>query len=222
MLYRGVHNSKIVNTRCAHIFTQHVRHFLKIKYVNRGIDFLDLPSIFRDKHIVNKIPLYFNNAENPMICYKYKKPIRGLIFNYNKLVSNLGITVSNPTSWSCSASPFCYKPAGHIVTGDLDLIVDKRIRNILSKGPKYRLPDDIDFNACCEEIHESLDMFTSKWCKREGTDNSALNDWKLAIVNIIDKRVKFYSSNPSCLPRKNKFQFKHLINGVKIFMITLF
>ena len=88
-------------------------------------------------------------------------------------------------------------------------------RTILSKGPKYRLPDDIDCNACCEEMHDSLDIFTSKWCKREGTDNSALNNWELAIVYIIAKREKFYSSNPSCLPRKNKFQFKHLKNVVK-------
>ena len=34
---------------------------------------------------------YFQNSEPPFICYKYSKPIRNIIFNVNKLVSDLDI-----------------------------------------------------------------------------------------------------------------------------------
>ena len=63
----------------------HVRHFIKILFINKGMDFIDLPStcIFRDESVQSSIPNYFKNCEVPIICYKYNKPIRGAIFNFN-------------------------------------------------------------------------------------------------------------------------------------------
>ena len=53
---------------------------------NKGMDFIDLPSIFQDRSVTSSIPDYFQNSEPPIICYKYNKPIRHTIFNFNKLV----------------------------------------------------------------------------------------------------------------------------------------
>ena len=69
----------------------HIRHFIKIPFINKGIDFIGLPSIFRDNTVESSIPDYFENKEPPIICYKYNKPIRSTIFNFNKLVANLDI-----------------------------------------------------------------------------------------------------------------------------------
>ena len=76
----------------------HIRHFIKIPFINKGMDFIDLPSIFRDKSVQSSIPNYFNSCEVPIICYKYNKPIRGAIFNFNKLVSDLNIETCTPDS----------------------------------------------------------------------------------------------------------------------------
>ena len=78
----------------------HIRHFIKIPFINKGIDFIDLPSIFRDNTVESSIPDYFANKEPPIICYKYNcsnicykynKPIKSTIFNFNKLVAYLDI-----------------------------------------------------------------------------------------------------------------------------------
>ena len=76
----------------------HIRHFIKIPFINKGIDFIDLPSIFRDNTVESSIPDYFENKEPPIICYKYNKPIRSTIFNFNKLVANLDIDTKTPDS----------------------------------------------------------------------------------------------------------------------------
>ena len=55
------------------------------------MDFIDLPTIFQDKSVTSSIPDYFQSSEPPVICYKYNKPIRNIIFNFNKLVSDLDI-----------------------------------------------------------------------------------------------------------------------------------
>ena len=58
----------------------------------------NLPSIFRDNNVISAIPSYFENTESPIICYKYSKPIRNTILNFNKLVSDLDIETSSPDS----------------------------------------------------------------------------------------------------------------------------
>ena len=94
----------------------HIRHFIKMSFINKGMEFIDLPSIFRDNNVISAIPSYFKNTESPIICYKFNKPIRNTILNFNKLVSDLDIEISSPDSWDWKDSEFCYQPAGHIVT----------------------------------------------------------------------------------------------------------
>ena len=43
----------------------HIRHFIKIQF-----EFINLPSIFKDKSVISSIPTYFENEESPIICYK--------------------------------------------------------------------------------------------------------------------------------------------------------
>ena len=69
----------------------HVRHFNKIPFINKGMDFIDLPSTFRDKSVQLAVPNYFKNCEVLIICYKYNKPIRSAIFHFNKVVSDRDI-----------------------------------------------------------------------------------------------------------------------------------
>ena len=62
--------------------------FIKIKFVNQGLDLLNISNIFRDHRVTSKIPQYFENLEPPLICYQYKNPIRNIIFNYNQVTSD--------------------------------------------------------------------------------------------------------------------------------------
>ena len=84
----------------------------------------------------------------------------------------------------------------------MKIIPDSRIRNIVSKGPKYRFPSHIDFNRCSEEIASVLNDFGNRWCR---------------IFNIVDKRIKFYSHNTNMLPPKPKCSFRHLKQGIQEF-----
>ena len=79
-------------------YINHKRHFIKIPFINKGIEFIDLPSIFKDRFVTSSIPAYFQNSEPPIICYKYNKPIRNTVFNFNKLVSDLDIHANTPES----------------------------------------------------------------------------------------------------------------------------
>ena len=87
----------------------HIRHFIEIQFINKGIEFINLPSIFKDKSVISSIPTYFENKESPMICYKYNKSIRSTAFNYYKLVTELDVENSIPDSLHCKDSKCCYQ-----------------------------------------------------------------------------------------------------------------
>ena len=69
-----------------------------INDISSKFQFIDLHSIFKDNSVISSIPNYFNNSETPIICYKYNKPIRSTIFNFNKIVNDLDIDSNSPAS----------------------------------------------------------------------------------------------------------------------------
>ena len=52
-----------------------------------------------------------------------------------------------------------------MITGNLNVIPDSRVRFIISKGAKYRFPSNVDFPKCRREIAASLNDFSNRWSK---------------------------------------------------------
>ena len=46
----------------------HKRHFIKISLINKGMEFIDLHNIFKDKSAISYVHNYFNHTETPTIC----------------------------------------------------------------------------------------------------------------------------------------------------------
>ena len=168
----------------------HIRHFIKIPFINKGTELIDLPSVFRDNNVISSIPSYFENSESPIICYKYNKPIRNTILNFNKLVFDVDIETSVPGSWDFKDSNFVInlRVILLLVTWRLYLIHE----SVISKGSKFRFPANIDFNKCRETIASALNDYCPRWCKQEHVGSYALNNWKLKIFKVIDERVLFF------------------------------
>ena len=54
----------------------HVRSTaLEVQFVNKGIEFINLRSIFKDKSVISSTATYFKYKQSPIICYEYNKPI---------------------------------------------------------------------------------------------------------------------------------------------------
>ena len=64
-------------------------------------------------------------------------------------------------------SKCCYQPAGHVVTGDLKIRTDSRVRSIMCGGPGCGFPVPMDFRSCRVEVAGALQEFCFRWCKRE-------------------------------------------------------
>ena len=118
------------------------RDFLKLDFRNKCLDSVYISNILNHKRVTTTIPAYFKNQSPPIFSYSYSSPIVPKVFNYKNVLQGLNTEniTRNPSACCCKASEFCCNPAGHIITGDLNIVRISKFRDTLSKGPKYREP----------------------------------------------------------------------------------
>ena len=107
--------------------------FMKVHYHNKGIEMIGLPQILNSKYVRGVIAQFLKNREPPVVSYSYTRTISGAIFNQRSVVEELDL--DEGTENVCCNS---YEPAGHVVTGDLTIIRDAKLRSLVMKGPSYR------------------------------------------------------------------------------------
>ena len=187
------------------------KYFTKIEYLHKGIDAINLPGLLRSKLVTDKVPVYLKNREPAILSYQYTNTVASKLFNFLSTLSNLNVTnyLSSPRSCQCQMSKYCYQPHGHIITGDLKLIENAKLRELVSKGPKYREPNKINRKATENMIFESIDLYAERWAKRE-QDLKYLSKWKETLKKLVTDRI-------SGLKGKFKRPNKKILNdpGVK-------
>ena len=83
------------------------RQFLKIQFLNKGIDMLNLPQLVHSKRVTRTIPNCVLNDRPPVISYKYPQTISRKILNHRKTVKDINFDLgSSSMTCSCCDSGF--------------------------------------------------------------------------------------------------------------------
>ena len=119
-------------------------NFIKVQFHNKGLDMINLSGILHHRSIVDSIPTFIVNKSPPIVSYLYTKPIAGKIFNFKRCLRDLDFDVGTKNLiCDCQDSRFKYGPAGHVLTGNLSIIRNRKLRKLLSIGPSYREQNNI-------------------------------------------------------------------------------
>ena len=129
---------------------------------------------------MDKIPVYFKDKEPPIISYQYTNTVANKLFTFSSTLSNLDITnyLSNPQHCQCNTSKFCYEAHGHVITGDLMVIENVKLREIVAKGPKYREPNQINWQSTETMVSNPINLYSEHWSRVEQVDLKHLSEWK--------------------------------------------
>ena len=168
------------------------RPFLKVKFANKGIDALNLSNMLNQKSVQSKIPPYFQYMESPCISYSYTRSVASKIFNYKASLQQIdfdGLS-QNPTSCSCCASEFLYAPCGHIVTGDLSIVCNQNLKDVLCKGPKYREPVSFSWHQNFNIVMNACEEYARRWAKKEDVEVDTLSEWVGSIADVLKRRIR--------------------------------
>ena len=85
---------------------------------------------------------------------------------------------------NCSGSQFLYAPCGNIVIGDLNIVRNIKLRDLLSKVPKYREPVSYSW-------HQNFGIIMARrWAKREDLEVDTLPECIKSIADVLKRRIR--------------------------------
>ena len=176
--------------------------FLHLKFANKGIDAININNILHNKNVRKTIPPYFKYQSNPKISYTYTHSIASKLFNYRQSLQDWRFTnheYDSPPCF-CSSSQFLYRPAGHIVTGDLNIVENTCLRDLISKGPKYREPQKFSWKYIFKLIMDSVEDYARSWAKQEDVELDTLSELVKSIKHQLKRRIYMVSRSVNTKP----------------------
>ena len=114
---------------------------------------------------------------------------------------NVSEYLSNPQTCQCKESKFCYEPHGHGITGDLRVIENARLRELVAKGPEYREPNRVNWKATETIFLESIDLYAKYSSKKEQVDLKYLYELKDHLKELVTDHIsnlKGHFKSPEC------------------------
>lgn len=158
-----------------------------IEFVNKAIDMINLPRLFRDKEL--KSFVNFCNVKEPSVVYSSKPDISGKIFNYNSVINDF----TNLSDIDCMCSEFSEyinKDCMHVATGNISIFKCTKLIDILKKGPRFREPVSIDFDNAHKAIMLNFVDFIKKWSLKEKLPVACFQGWVNKFKDLLDNEIK--------------------------------
>ena len=182
------------------VLAEKPKNFMKINFFSKAVDAIDLPALLRSTSVTDKIPLYFRDKKPPIVHYEYTSTVASKLFNFAPTLSNFNVS-EYPQTCQCKESKFCYEPHGHVITGDLRVIENAKLKELVAKEPKYREPNRINWKATETMFLESIDLYAKNWSKREQVELKYLSECKDQLKELVADRIsdlKGHFKSPKC------------------------
>ena len=136
---------------------------------------IKISEILRHTDSINSLSDSLQNKEmNSKVVMKLDSPIRNKIMNYVETVRSIQQMTEGEISMTmcsesnslfpctCSESMHTDPHHGHVVTGDLRIIENSKLRKLFSKGPNYRENKTINYKLF-ERNHFSIKYLCIKY-----------------------------------------------------------
>ena len=150
-------------------------------------------------------------------------PSRNKIMNYKETVRSIQHMTEDEISMTlcsesnslfpctCSESVHSDPHYGHVVTGNLRIIENSKLRKLFSKGPNYRENETVNYQKCKSEIYKSLDECASKMAAKYSLEIEAFNSWKSKVKGKVAEKFRklklFKRPQPTILILKDENAF---------------
>ena len=157
------------------------------------VELNNIPSILKDNTLKQTLPSIPSTFEVPMVTYNLQEPISSKIFNYNHFVKSIDVQQflidDTILPCECTNSPYHDPHHKHIITGDLRIISNNKLRKLFTKGPKYRQPKPLNWNKAKEHVMAGLKSCIGTWCDCNALDITSMSQYISKAEELIDKKI---------------------------------
>ena len=143
------------------------------------------------KDIIDCLPFNLQDHENiPVTTYKLTATIRNKVFNCKETVEPIELDEQlsiNDDIYPCNCEDpeFCEPDHGYVITGDLRLIKNQKLRKLFTMGPTFREPkSQIVLDWAFEEFAGSLIL-------KHKLEDTAMDLWENKAKEKVNNKIKF-------------------------------
>ena len=158
---------------------------------------LGLVDLFKRRDIRSYLP-YSARKIKVRTTYSYGPSIGRKLFNYNKVLKQLGNQNCMDNYCDCmdNFQEFVYAPHGHVHTGQLDIIKNKELREVMSMGAKFRLTPLVQKTKILTIIKDSILKLKKKFAKKCKIKEDCFDFWYERIIKSVDYRGNLFNNLP--------------------------
>ena len=191
------------------------KSILKVLFDNKGLDFINLQRIINMEVVLSTLPKKMKDL-NPVVVYKLKPLIRSNIFNYKKFIDNINVFDKVDTfPCNCNGSSFVDSDHGHIITGDLRIVENNKLRKLFVKGPKYREPSKLDFSKAESCITEGLSEFVTSSSGIFKVNKREFSEWQQTVLDKIREKISILQLKVKTKHTSNKLSDVNIQSSIQ-------
>ena len=187
-----------------------------VEFHNKAIEAIKLASILNQPQVSCLLPADMREQDSlPMVTYKLGSTVRNKIFNYKQTVNDISINGEATLDpyinlCNCNNSTFSDPQHGHIITGDLRIVENGKLRKLLTKGPNYREPKTLNFKIAFVKIKSAINECIEKISVKTGHPKEVFNSWKNKVLEKVKQKIDI-------LKRKKKsFKTKQVLQDADV------
>lgn len=161
---------------------------------NKSLEALLLPQFFNSSDVMTLWPLNIQtNENNPTVAYRLGKKIRNNIMNYKEAVDwiyideEIAFSVNTDQS-DYTSSTFCDLHHKNVITGNLRIFRNNKLRKLLTKSSNHREPQSIIFSKAFYKINTVINSFIEKIATKNKTDIEIFQKWKEKVLPKGDRK----------------------------------
>lgn len=185
---------------------------LVVYFPNKGMESIQMQSIFRDRELKNLFESEKKSEVKPVtVVYTYEPPLSLDLFNYSKsltYLANSGLRGLQKISCNCRSSKFIYDPVGHVITGNLDIVSNCKLKSLFSYGAKYRLPEFLNWEAVLEAAKQAIAVYYQYIVTKKLISVQNAEKYVERFLHIVKSRI--------CLAQQNSIEDKPIISRYAI------
>ena len=154
-----------------------------------------------DKEVSDSCPV-----SRPMIVFNYTKPVRSEILNHRQTVQDSDFDSWRSDEGTCNCHQSVYKDPNHdhVITGNLNIISNLKLKRLLSKGPGYREPRTLNFDVAGNTVKNSIKIFIESQSIKTGLPLESFSEWKSRMFEKIDENIQLL---------KNRYRFHRRVRS---------
>lgn len=163
-------------------------NYLVVRFDNKMIENVNISRILSSPNVTKFFPHQSVDMSTPNVTYSYTSTIRSHIVNYKQTVEEIGNTTF---ICRCENYPeqFINNTYGHIYTGDLDIISNPVLKNLLQNGLNYRDQQPPCKVSALKSITSAIDKYIGSISGKINKSVRMFSTWRAEILKTVKSKL---------------------------------